>query len=204
MQSQRLSVLVGSLLALGSLFSGVKMRASTPEFAVTATNVTMPASGLGSSKYTVTAIPMTGTVALACTYAGTSTEAKVPGCTQIGPPVPVTAGEALSGTIVFYPYGSTVPLSLPIKKGYAPAAGLALAGVLLLGSGLRRMARGRLSLMVFAVGTLAGLVGVSACSGGMMGMTPGTYQYTISANNESGGNTPLGQQATTTISVTVP
>jgi hypothetical protein len=35
-------------------------------------------------------------------------------------------------------------------------------------------------------------------------MTPGTYAYTISADNESGGVTPLGVATTTTIQVTVP
>ena len=34
-------------------------------------------------------------------------------------------------------------------------------------------------------------------------MTPGAYQFTISADNE-GTVTPLGQLATTTITVTVP
>lgn len=201
MQSQRLSVLVGSLLAISSVFSGVKMRASTPEFVVTATNVTMPASGQGITHYTVSAIPMTGTLNVTCQYAGAAGAARIPTCSY-GPvqaPAPVTAGQTITGTFFFYPYGSPIPLSMR-RTSLAPAAGLALAGMLL-GLGLRRKARHWLVLAGLAVWTVAG---ISACSGGMNGMTPGTYQYTISADDESGGNTPLGEQATTTISVTVP
>jgi hypothetical protein len=35
-------------------------------------------------------------------------------------------------------------------------------------------------------------------------MTPGTYPYTITANNEGNPNTPLGVGVSTTIEVTVP
>ena len=184
------------------LFAATALAAATPEFAITAANVTMPASGVGSSQYAVTAIPMTGTLAVTCQYAGAATEAKIPNCTY-GPIVaaPVTAGQTVTGTVYFYPYGSAVPMGLH-RTGQAPAAGLALAGGLLLGLGFRRRARGRLALTVLAVGTLGGLAEISGCTGGLNGMTPGTYQYTITAGNGNPLNDLLAG-ASTTISGTV-
>jgi hypothetical protein len=55
-----------------------------------------------------------------------------------------------------------------------------------------------------AVGTFAGLAGISACGGNSNAMAPGTYQFNLTADNEAGGNVPLGQGVSTTISVTVP
>ncbi len=83
--------------------------------------------------------------------------------------------------------------------------GLALAGALLLGIGLRRGARNWLALALLGVGTLAGVAGISACSGGggTNGMTPGTYEYAIVANFNL-ANTNLLITTNTTISVTVP
>jgi hypothetical protein len=112
-----------------------------------------------------------------------------------------------AGTVYFYPFGAAVPVGLrraPHRSGHLPAAGLALAGALMLGFGLRRRARGWLALAVFAAGALAGVAGISGCTAGLIGMTPGTYQYTITAIFEASGPAILGAQATTTINVTVP
>lgn len=205
MERRRLAALFTLLLVLVCGLSGAYALAGTPDFAISASNVTMPASGNGYSKFTVTNIPITGTMNIATSFAGTNPDAKIPTCGNF-PPVlyPATAGVSLTGTIACYPYGAGLPASLhsrPHRSGYLPAAGLALAGALMIG--FRRRARRRLALMVLAVGALAGMAGISACGGNPNAMTPGTYQLTISAYNE-GTVTPLGVVATTTISVTVP
>jgi hypothetical protein len=76
---------------------------------------------------------------------------------------------------------------------------LALAGTLLLGFGIWRRARRWLALMVFAVGILAGLAGISACGGNNSVVTPGTYAYTITATD-----TKTAVAVNTSINVMVP
>jgi len=179
---------------------------AAPAFAITAANVTMPNSGAGTSQWTVTGIPLTGTLYVSCLYAGTATMARIPTCATPGPvqaPKSVTAGQTVTGTIYFYPYGTPMPVGLR-REGHAPAAGLALAGGLLLGFGLRRRAQRWFALTVLALGALVGLAGMTACGGSFNGMTPGTYQYTLTADNEASPVTPLGQGVSTTINVTVP
>jgi len=174
-------------------------------YTIVATNVTMPMSGNGSTRYTVSGIPMTGTLYVSCQYAGTGTELKIPDC-NYGPvhaPIQVNAGQTIKGTILFYPYGAAVPAGLRRERS-TPWAELALAGMLLVGVGLRRKARSLLALTLVAVGTFAGLAGISACGGNSNAMAPGTYQFNLTADNEAGGNVPLGQGVSTTISVTVP
>jgi hypothetical protein len=210
MQKSRLFVSLGSLVAVICGLSGARALASTP-YAITATNVTMPSSGYGSSQFTVTGIPGAGTVTIGCLYTGPITAAKIPEyCGTVGAPgIPVQAGETtFSGTILFIPYGQMPPPGLgklrsaPLPSGHLPAAGLVLAGVLLLGFGLRRRARGWLALAVLAAGTLAGVGGISGCIIGNA-MTPGTYQYTISAGFQP-SNTNVITTATANINVTVP
>jgi hypothetical protein len=183
-------------------FSAASAWAAPAEFAVTAANVTMPSSGNGSSPYTVTGIPITGTLAVTCKYSGPATTANIPDCSY-GPiaATPVTAGETVTGTISFFPFGVAVPQEAN-RTSHAPVP-LALAGALLLGFRLRRLARGWLVPMVLAVGSLAAVAALSGCVASMNGMTPGTYQYTIAAGN-SGTLNPLVAEATTTIDVTVP
>jgi hypothetical protein len=188
------------------LFLGIASATSlaASQYAITATNVTMPLSGLGSTQYTVTGIPMAGTLAVSCAYAGTDTNAKVPVCTY-GPvraPIDVTAGETVKGSIDFYPYGSAIPLGLH-RRSHAPGAGLVLAGALLLGLGLRRRARGWLTLTAMAAG-LAGVMGISACVGNLNGGTKGTFPYTLMAATSPlvGEGPTVG--VSTTITVTVP
>jgi len=58
--------------------------------------------------------------------------------------------------------------------------------------------------MFFALASLFGAVSLSACGGAAMnGMTQGTYQYTLQAENAGTVNN-LTASASTNISVTVP
>jgi hypothetical protein len=72
----------------------------------------------------------------------------------------------------------------------------------MLGIGLRRRGQRWLAPAVFTVGTLIGLAGIGACSASF-NMTPGTYQYTISAAfQETGANVLQG--VNTNVNVTLP
>jgi hypothetical protein len=184
----------------------VRALANAP-ISITATNVTMPSSGNGQSQYTVTGIPTAGTVSVDCLFSGAISNAKIPNCTY-GPLVatPVTAGQTLTGTIQFYPFGVATPVGLhraPRRSGHLPAGGVALAGVLMLG--FRRKAWRWLAVAMLAVGSLAGMSGISGCGGlGFSNaMTPGTYQYTIVAAYNSSTPTILGSIADANVEVTV-
>lgn len=205
MQSRWLQSLFASLLTIGCGVFGAKGFAATP-YAITATNVTMPSTGTGSTQYTVTGIPLTGTLAVNCQYSGPGVGLKIPTCTY-GPlhaPAPVTAGQTVTGTILFYPYGVAIPAGLR-RTRQVPAAGLGLAGLALIGFGFRRRVRGLPAGILLVTASLVGLTGFTACAGGgFNGMTPGTYQFTLAADNEANPVTPLGQGVSTTISVTVP
>jgi hypothetical protein len=205
MRSNWLTISCGLILLA---CAAVPAQAATPAFTITATNVTMPPTGVGLSRFSITAIPMTGTITLSCLYAGAKTDARLPVC-PLTPPIAytVSAGGTLTGTVEFYPYGVPVPASVPLSPGRrGAAAGAALAGVLLLGLRFRRRARRGLSLGLLAVGALAVFWGIG-CGGSVNltdGMTPGTYPYTIAANNQSMAATLPGQTTSTTINVTVP
>ncbi|HME58436.1 MAG TPA: hypothetical protein VKF63_08855 [Terracidiphilus sp.] len=211
MQCHRKLILFGSLFAIVCWLSGVRALAVTP-YAITATNVTMPSSGYGTSQFTVSGIPGAGTVTIGCAYSGPVTVAKIPQfCGVVGAPgIPVPAGETtFSGNILFVPFGQVPPPGLaelrltPHHSGHLPATALALAGALMLGFSFRRRARRWLAMIVFATVTLVGLAGISGCIEGNV-MTPGTYQYTISAAWTASGPVILSQLATTNINVTVP
>jgi hypothetical protein len=58
-------------------------------------------------------------------------------------------------------------------------------------------------MVLLAVGTLAGVGGISGCINPYP-MTPGIYQYTITASWSSTTPAILSSQTTTTINVTVP
>lgn len=169
-------------------------------YAISATNVTMPASGTATTKYTVSEIPIRGDLSISCAYSGPQTDANLPVCDG-GPSVliPVNAGQTVTGSVVFYPYGSVVPAVKRAQQSL-PAPGLALAGALLIGLGFRRKALRWTTPILF---TLLCATALTACGGSTNGTTPGTYQYTVSAET-AGTDNPLAAQAATTISVTVP
>ncbi|MGD0831002.1 MAG: hypothetical protein ABR907_08680 [Terracidiphilus sp.] len=201
-------VLIGLLLCATCGLTGARALASSGP-GITATNVTMPSSGNGTSQYTITGIPGNGTVIIGCVFSGTITDAKIPFCGG-GPidSIAVTAGQTLTGTITIYPFGAAVPVGLrkaPRAK-VLPATGLALAGVLMLGFGFRRKFPRWLLTVLLAAGALAGASGISGCGGiskSMTSMTPGTYQYTVDAAYQDTATPILSAILETNIEVTV-
>ena len=195
MRHPRLIVLFGLLLAVICGFSGAPALAVTP-FALTATDVTMPSSGTGISHYTITSIPDAGTVTISCLYTGPVSKANIPSCTYnlSFTPIPVTAGQTLTGTVNFYGFGQL------------PAAGFMLLGGLMLGLGFRRKLWRWLAVAVLALGTLACVSGMNGCGGKgtIMMPTPGTYQYTIYATYVDSVNPTQGTILSTNVNVTVP
>jgi hypothetical protein len=194
---------LGLAVSLGFIVAAVPASGSA-EFSIAATNVTMPTSGNGSTQYTVTGIPITGTLNVSCQYSGPATEANLPTCTY-GPvhaPEPVNAGQTVAGTILFYPYGAAIPAGQQ-RKDHGPSTALAFAGALLLGLGFRRRCRSSQLSMVLALASMAGTMGLSACGGAMNVTTPRTYQYTLQAA-DAGTLNNLSAGASTNITVTVP
>ena len=74
-----------------------------------------------------------------------------------------------------------------------------MAGVFMLGLGLRRRRSLRYTHLLLPVGLLLGVSGITSCAGPET-LTPGTYTYTLTAT-EIG---PVSPSATTTFTVTVP
>lgn len=201
MQVCRLLVLCGLGLAGNCASIDAGAAAVTP-FAIKATNVTMPSvtvvkttdgvtwMHMGSSEVTVTGIPDDGILTIICWYSGPSTKAKIPKqCGPSGlPGRPVTAGQTAYGNVSFVPYdqGYVPGLSqlqrAPAASGDPGATVLALAGALMLGFGFRRKTLRWFVLTVIAVSALAGALEASVSGRKGTPMTPGTYQYTISAN----------------------
>ena len=191
------------VLLCAGLFVATAPAGAAPAFAISATKVTMPMSGGGSTQYTVNGIPMTGTLSVVCLNPTVAAGTRTPTC-EYGPlvgPVQVTAGQTVTGDFSFFPYGSAIPLSQHRRSG-APASGLALAGVLLFGFGFRRKAMRWLAVAVAAV-FLACLSSVCGCAGNPMAMTPGAYRYTLTATNGNPLNNVVAS-VSTTIAVTVP
>ncbi|HZB88816.1 MAG TPA: hypothetical protein VE291_09185 [Terracidiphilus sp.] len=196
-QNRFAGVLLLALCAVSSL------TAQTKAFTISAANVTILSGENGSSAYTVANIPAAGQLGINCQYTGPTTTAKIPYCgggAVIS--IPVTAGQTVNGTIGIY----RSPVPSPAARNESPGSALARGFVLALAAPLlwglrRRRAMGRwLALAAFC---LVALGGISACGGSASSMTPGTYQYTLTADNEASSNTPLGQGVSTTFNVTV-
>lgn len=166
--------------------------ATAQNYSISAVDVVMPAVGNATSQYTVIAVPSTGTLTISCSSAAPiASTTKAPVCfAGIPHAIPVVAGQTVTGTILFVPYGTALP-------GIVPAA----AAMIMIGfAALRR--RRRLTAITFAA-IAAGLAPLSSCGGTSNGMTPGTYQFTVSAVNNpaAGGSTSYLAQTTVTVKV---
>ncbi|MDR3753661.1 MAG: hypothetical protein P4K93_08410 [Terracidiphilus sp.] len=177
---------------------------ATPSFTITATSVSLPGQGTGSSQITLTSVNgFAGTVGVSCyePVVTNATEPVLPSCAEPVKNLVVPANGSVSGAILFYPpwetSHETASLFTRTKPHYSePLLGGVFIGCGLLGWRLRKTLNRCGALVAAAVFclSLAGLVG---CMGhGGLAMTPGTYAYTI-----SGASTGMTQ--TTTASVTV-
>lgn len=199
-------VFVGPVLAAAVLLSTAPAPALAAPPTITATSFTWSSAGPNTSQFSVTNIPSDGTIVIGCVYSGPATAAKLPICSG-GPVVQisVTGGQTYSGIVAFKPWGTPIPVSLrrtPRHSNRFPLGGMALAGALLAGFGLRRRARW-FARAVAAVAVFSVLAGLSACGGNTNGMTPGAYQYTISSSYTP-GQTTVAELSTTNITVTIP
>ena len=191
--------------------------ANVATFTISATDVAMPLSGNGSIPLTLTSVNgFVGTLTVGCMPPTPAIGVNEPNCADNGvfPSYPLTANGTAQGVMRLNP---DAPLPAPAVgllhlPGRREGAGWAVAGVLMLGVGLRsrrrlrgigRSARGAAGLLTVA-GMLIGLggLGVAGC-GGAETLTPGVYTYTVTASTYGLPVVPV-QVASTTVKVTVP
>ena len=199
MQRNKALTCLASLLTLALGSGSAQALTATPSFTISAANFTMPSSGNGSIPFTLTSVNgYTGTVNVTGTLPNTPAGIRVPNLDLGGPVSPgfvLTANATVAGVIGITASAPAVSrLNLPEHGG---SAGWELAGVFILGVGLRRRkARWPMRLLLTA-GMLIGLTGIGACGGSPVTLTPGTYPYTLTAYNNS-------LTASTTVMMTVP
>lgn len=196
MHRQRASSALVTLLALSWLLSPAAAHAATPAFTVSATNVIMPASGMGTSTVTATSEnSYAGRLVIACDSANSSMGAHLPLC--FGHPVTglaVAANKSAQLQLYLVPYGQAPPPVSSRTSGWKGEAPLALAGALLLGFGLRRRAR-KLGWFTLAAALFAASAGITACGGG----AHGTFTYNVVATDSA-----TSASTTATFTVTLP
>jgi hypothetical protein len=199
MRSLRLFLFWSLLVPSFELFGAYGL-AATPAFSVSATNTAMPSSGFGSIPVELTAIDgYVGSITTNCNPLNPPAGARLPICG--GPTAPrvyqLTANQTVTGSITLMPYGEVVPLPASMLHRGGPP--LALAGVLLFGLRIRPRNWRRHVPTFIALCVLGGLAGICACGGNSNGMTPGTYQYTVTAADIN-----TGVFTTTNVTITVP
>ena len=183
---------------------------ATPHFTIAASNATMPSSGSGAIPFTLTSVVgFAGSVAVTCTAPTVNAGVQIPLCEDGGsgaipanPPIVLTANGTATGIapLEAIEYANSAKDVGGTKlRGHGGAVSWALAGLLMLGVGLRR--RRRLSGLLMAVGITIGLTVVSGC-GGPATLTPGVYTYTLNAFESNINNPALN--VSTTVQVTVP
>src|SRR5579863_4285091 len=157
------------------------LAAPTPSFTIAATNVTLPSGKTGAStQVTVTSVNgYSGILVLNCQYAGAEMGAKSPNCGGgTARAYPLGAGQAVTGSLPFYPYGTVVPTAMNHPPGWLArdlvVSGVGLSGLFVLGLGTVRRS-GRWLLLVLAVVALAGVV---SCGGNS---PSGVFPFTVTA-----------------------
>jgi hypothetical protein len=204
MEKRKAFVSLAVFLMLGLGIYGAPARAAVPSFTISATNVTMSSSGsngTGSSTVTLTSVNgYAGTVIVNCEPTSAPAGAKLPYCGGSTTPVGYTMNPSgvVTGSLPLFNVPVPRPLSRSIRPAHAGPAGLALAGVVLLGLGFRRRFSRWILLGLFTVGAIAGLGAIGGCGGSNSVVTSGTYTYTVTATDTN------KLAASTTIEVTVP
>lgn len=195
------------LSALAPTLCRAGVPTSTPIFTISAGNVTMPSSGTVSVPFTLTSVNgFVGSVTVSCIAPTEPAGVRVPFCDQGGPIMayPLTSdGNATGNMTIVAIQPNPVPLadrSSLARRG--EGEGWALAGILMLGIGLRRKSSRRFTRMSLVAGMMVALAGIGVCGcGGPPTLTPGPYLFTLNASSIS---PTLGPSAITTLTVTVP
>lgn len=197
-----------ALVCLVSLivFASVSGRAQmpTPSFTLAAGNITMPSSGNGLIPFTLTSVNgFVGSVHVGCTTPDAPAGVTEPVCDgePVSPPTVLAANATATGVVGLCACKYIAPTASSRLNRSGPGAGAswALAGALMLGFGLQRKRAHRYGRLLLAVGMLIGLAGVSACGGGVLTLTPGTYTYTISATEANNPSSSVTTKATVTV-----
>lgn len=192
------------LLAIGSRFCSAKAPAPAPSFTISASNVTMPTSGMVAVPFTLTSMNgFVGSVAVSCTPPTVATGVRAPLCQEGGPAraYSLTANGTATGNVAITAIELNVEAAVRASNAKQRHEGSwALAGALMLGLGLRRRSRrvARAMLAIVGMGVIA--IGLSGC-GGPPTLTPGAYVFMLNANSVD--STPT-VNASTTATVTVP
>jgi hypothetical protein len=206
-RNKALSCLV-VLSTLASTACAAQAPVPAPTFKITASNVTMPSSGTVAIPFTLTSVNgFVGSVAVQCEGPTEPAGVRAPVCEDFGPvrAFPLTANGTTTGSfeVVAIP-----PKVVPVVSGVNPlrhgqGASWALAGILMLGFGLKRRRTRRFARVLLAIGAI-GLtgMGISGC-GGPPTLTPGVYTFTLDANSIS-DTLNVSLSASTTATVTVP
>lgn len=184
--------------------------APVPRFTISASNVSMPTSGSVAIPFTLTSTNgFAGLVAVDCAAPTVAANVRAPYCNQGGPIMAYTLaadGTTPGSMIIVAVKPNLTPLasrSRPGKSGQE--GGWAIAGVAMLGLGLRKKIPRRLAGMSIAVGTVLTLAGIGICGcGGPPTLTPGAYVFTLTATSVSNGTGSSAVTASTTATVTVP
>lgn len=194
------------LLAAGSRLCSAQTATPAPSFTISASNVTIPSSGSVPIPFTLTSVNgYAGQIAVNCSAPTEAAGVKIPVCSQGGPVVayPLTAGGTATGSITLL---ANIPNPVPfVRSSNLATATWALAGMLLLGFGLRRKGAFHSARLLPAIVLLIGLASIGLCGcGGQPTLTPGTYVFTLNATSVSNGTQIPQLTATTTATVTVP
>ncbi len=147
-------------------------QAPTPSFTLSASDITMTSGGT-SLPYTLTSVNgFAGTFGVTCTNPNPPAGVREPNCGNYGPVILLTANATATGAVNI---SSAQPLpthqaSLRHFPGHERETRWALAGVLILGLGLRSR-RARATRRILATGMLLALTGISACGSGVETLT---------------------------------
>ncbi len=193
--------------ALATSLNAAPVPTPAPSFTISASNVTMPSSGTVPIPFTLTSVNgFAGMVSVTCVAPTEPMGVTAPYCDQGGPVLAYTlaADGTATGSISIIAIEPN-PVPLATRSGLArhsEGSSWAMAGLLVIGIGLRRKRARQLTGVSLGVGVMIVLAGIGLCGcGGPPTLTPGAYVFKLKATSVS--ITP-SMTASTTSTITVP